>query len=117
MAASDLAALSDVKSWLSGSSGIGSSDDALLARLITDVSGAIAAYLGRPSFVPHTYSERLDGNGKARLYLRHYPVLQLDSLTVDNVAVPAAPLPGAGAPFGKGYLLEPWDGLPPGRPQ
>jgi hypothetical protein len=117
MAASDLAALADVKSWLSGSSGIGSSDDTLLARLITDVSGAITAYLGRPSLTPRTYSERLDGNGKARFYLRHYPVLQMASLAVDNVAVPAAPIAGAGAPFGKGYLLEPWDGLPPGRPQ
>ena len=37
MAASDLAALADVKTWLSGSSGIGSTDDTLLSRLITDV--------------------------------------------------------------------------------
>lgn len=117
MAASDLAVLSDVKAWLAGSSGIGTSDDALIARLITDVSGAIAAYLGRPSLTPRAYDERLDGNGKARIYLRHYPVLQLTSLAIDNVAVPAAPTPSAGAPFGKGYLLEAWDGLPPGRPQ
>jgi len=117
MAGSDLAALADVKSWLSGSSGIGSSDDALLARLITDVSGAITAYLGRPSLTPRPFSERLDGNGKARFYLRHYPVLQMASLAIDNVVVPAAPVPAPGAPFGKGYLLEPWDGLPPGRPQ
>ena len=56
MAASDLAVLADVKTWLSGSSGIGSSDDALLARLITDVSGAITAYLGRPSLTPRAVS-------------------------------------------------------------
>ncbi len=117
MAASDLAALADVKTWLSGSSGIGSTDDALIARLITDVSGAISAYLGRPSLIPRAFTEQLDGNGKPRLFLQHYPVLQLDALVVDNVAVPAAPLPGAGAPHGRGYLLEPWDGLPPGRPQ
>jgi hypothetical protein len=117
MAASDLAVLADVKTWLSGSSGIGSTDDTLLARLITDVSGAIAAYLGRPSLTPRTYSERFDGNGKARVYLRHYPVLQMMSLAIDNVAVPTAATPEAGAPFSKGYLLEAWDGLPPGRPQ
>ena len=117
MAASDLAVLADVKAWLSGSSGIGSSDDTLLSRLITDVSGAIAAYLGRPSLTPRAYDERLDGNGKARIYLRHYPVLQMTSLAIDNVTVPAAVAPGPGAPFGKGYLLEAWDGLPPGRPQ
>ena len=117
MAASDLAVLADVKTWLSGSSGIGSSDDALLARLITDVSGAITAYLGRPSLTPRPVAERLDGNGKARMFLRHYPTLQLTSLAIDNVAVPAAATPAAGAPFSKGYLLEAWDGLPPGRPQ
>jgi hypothetical protein len=117
MAASDLAVLADVKTWLSGSSGIGSSDDTLLARLITDVSGAIAAYLGRPSLTPYAYSERLDGKGKTRMFLRNYPALKVTSLAIDNVALPPAPAPGPGAPFGRGYLLEPWDGLPPGRPQ
>jgi hypothetical protein len=115
MAASDLATLADVKTWLAGSSGIGSSDDALISRLITDVSGAITAYLGRPSLVPRTYMERLDGNDKTRLFLRHYPVLQVITLLIDTVAVPAAA--PASAPLTKGYLLEAWDGLPPGRPQ
>ena len=116
MAASDLAALADVKAWLAGSSGIGSTDDALLSRLITDVSGAIGAYLGRPSLTPRTLTERLDGSGRTRMFLSHYPALQIGSLVIDNVTVPAAaPAPGAPQPFG--YLLEPWDGLPPGRPQ
>ena len=117
MAASDLATLADAKAWLSGSSGIGSTDDALLARLITDLSGAIVAYLGRPALAPRAYSERLDGNGRTRMFLLHYPVLQITSLVVDNEAVPAAPLPAAGAAHGRGYLLAPWNGLPPGRPQ
>jgi hypothetical protein len=117
MAASDLAALADVKAWLAGSSGIGSSDDTLIARLITDVSGAITAYLGRPALTPHLFVERLDGNGKTRLYLRHYPVLAVSSLVIDRAAIAAAPVPVAGAPWAKGYLVETWDGLPPGRPQ
>ena len=117
MAASDLAALADVKAWLAGSSGIGSTDDALLSRLITDVSGAIAAYLGRPSLTPRTLTERLDGNGRTRLFLSHYPALQIASLAIDNVGVAPAVPPAAGAPHPFGYLLEPWDGMPPGRPQ
>jgi hypothetical protein len=117
MAASDLAVLADVKTWLSGSSGIGTSDDALLARLITDVSGAIAAYLGRPSLTPHAFAERLDGDGKTRLYLRHYPVLAITSLVIGHQSVAAA-VPAVGAALCEnGYLLEPWDGLPPGRLQ
>lgn len=117
MSASDLAALADVKTWLAGSSGIGTTDDALLSRLITDVSGAIAAYLGRPSLTPRTLIERVDGNGRTRMYLSHYPVLQIGSLVIDNVAVAAAVPPASGAPRPFGYLLESWDGLPPGRPQ
>jgi hypothetical protein len=115
MAASDLATLADVKAWLAGSSGIGSSDDALIARLITDVSGAITAYLGRPSLVPRLFMERLDRNDKTRLFLRHYPVLQVITLLIDTAVVPAAA--PVGMPSAKGYLLEAWDGLPPGRPQ
>jgi hypothetical protein len=117
MAVSDLAVLADVKTWLSGSSGIGTSDDALLARLITDVSGAIAAYLGRPSLTPREFVERHDGDGKARLYLRRYPALQVVSLLIDNHPVAAASPPTAGAARTRGFLLAPWDGLPPGRPQ
>jgi hypothetical protein len=117
MAASDLAVLADVKTWLSGSSGIGTSDDPLLARLITDVSGAIAAYLGRPALTPRAFVDRLDGDGRARLYLRRYPALAVTSLLIDNRAMTAAPAPAAGAAHATGYLLEPWDGLPPGRPQ
>ena len=117
MAASDLAVLADVKTWLAGSSGIGTSDDALIARLITDVSGAIGAYLGRPVLTPRSFVERHDGDGKARLFLRRYPVLQVTSLLIDNVAVVAAAPPAPGAAYASGYLLEAWDGLPPGRPQ
>jgi hypothetical protein len=51
------------------------------------------------------------------LFLPQYPVLQIASLVIDNVSVAAAVPPSAGVPHPRGYLLEPWDGLPPGRPQ
>jgi len=89
-AASDLATLADVKSWLAGSSGIGSSDDALLSRLITDVSGAIAAYLGRPSLAPHAFTERLDGDGKTRLFCQVHPTNIASAITATAAAVTAA---------------------------
>ncbi len=114
MAASDLAVLADVKAWLSGSSGIGTSDDALLGRLITDLSGVILAYLSRPSVLPRSWSERYDGNGKERVYLRKFPVTSLTSLVIGSTPIAAAPAPGAGISFQSGYLLDPWDGAPPG---
>jgi hypothetical protein len=118
MAASDLATLADVKAWLAGSSGIGSSDDALISRLITDVSGAITAYLSRPSLIARTLTERYDGGGKRRLYLRQFPVISIALLLVNDVAVPAAPQPQGGGSWPQaGYLLDPWDGVPPGRIQ
>jgi len=118
MAASDLAVLADVKTWLSGSSGIGTTDDTLLGRLITDISGAIYAYLGRPSLIPRSVTERRDGNGKQRIYLRQFPAVSIVSLLINDIAVPAAPLPQAGSAWPQaGYLLEPWDGAPPGRIQ
>src|SRR6202043_3914935 len=84
-------------------------------RVLFRSSGAIAAYLGRPSLTPRLFMERPDGNDKTRLFLRHYPVLQVVTLLIDTVVVPAAA--PAGTPSAKGYLLEAWDGLPPGRPQ
>ena len=118
MAASDLAQLADLKAWLAGSSGIGAGDDPLLARLITDISGAIYAYLDRPSLLPRTVTERYDGSGKRRLYLRQFPVISVTTVMVNDVVVPAAAAPTAGGSFPPiGWLLEPWDGAPPGRAQ
>lgn len=114
MAASDLAQLADVKAWLAGSSGIGAADDAVLARLTTDVSGLIYAYLGRPWLIPQQVTERYDGNGKPRLYLRNYPALSIASLAIGDLSIPAAPIPGAGVAWQAGYLLNPWNGAPPG---
>ena len=39
------------------------------------------------------------------------------SLVIDNVALPAAPRRPPARRSASGYLLEAWDGLPPGRPQ
>jgi hypothetical protein len=115
VAASDLAQLADVKLWLAGSSGIGAGDDGILSRLITDVSGAICGYLNRPSVLPRTVTERYDGSGKRRLYLRQFPVLSIASLLVDDTTIPAAAVPSSGSSWPQsGYLLEPWDGAPPG---
>ena len=112
MAASDLAVLADAKTWLSLTS---TTDDALVGRLITDVSGAIYAYLSRPWLIPQQVTERYDGSGKRRLYLRRYPVVSVASVVINGVGIPVAPTPAAGQSWPQsGYLLDPWDGVPPG---
>jgi hypothetical protein len=44
--------------------------------------------------------------------LRHWPVVSVALVTVDDITIPAL----TGLP-GSGYVLEPWNGFPPGRPQ
>jgi hypothetical protein len=116
MPASDLTTLAAVKAWLSITTTGG---DTQLSGLVTAASRAIYAYLARPALLPQSWSERYDGHGymHSRLTLRRWPVTSITSLSVDNQSIPAAATPGAGVAQPAGYLLEPWDGIPPGRPQ
>jgi hypothetical protein len=109
----DLTNIAALKAWLGLPSGA-SPNDATLAALITAASRAIYAALSRPGLLPQSYSEVIDGESE-RLFLRHWPVLQVTSVTLDGLAIPpAAP---AGAPPSLGYLLRADDAAPPGRQQ
>jgi hypothetical protein len=113
MPPSDLCTLADARQWC-GVSGNTQTDDVLLARLVSAVSRTICGYLSRPLLLPRTITEHYNGNGRTRLMLRHWPVSSIASLAIDGVAIPAAT---AGVASPNGYLLETWDGAPPGRPQ
>lgn len=116
MPTSDLASLVATKAWLS----INNTDsDGIIAPLITAASRLIYGYIGRSSILPGSVTERQDGYGyhQNQLMLRNFPVLSVTSLTLGSVLVPAATTPGPGAASPSGYLLEPWDGTPPGRMQ
>jgi hypothetical protein len=114
MAASDLASLAAVKAWLSITN---TNSYALLTPLITAASRLLYGFMGRSAILPQLWTERYDGNG-GRLYLRQFPVISIAALTINNVAVPASPLPAAGSTAtASGFLLDPWDGTPPGRLQ
>jgi hypothetical protein len=116
MAASDLTNLAAVRDWCGIMPSV-TQTDALLSRLITSASAMIIGYLGRPPLYSQTITERYDGNGGERLMLRRWPVTTLSAVAVDNVAITPAVLPGPGATTQIGYLLEPWDGMLPGRQQ
>lgn len=110
MSPNDLTTLPALKAWL-GLPSAPSPNDATLAALITAASRAIYALLSRPGLLPQDYSETLDGESM-RITLRHWPVLSIASLVIDDLAVPPAT---AGVRYG--YLLQGADAAPPGRQQ
>lgn len=117
-AATDLSNLASVKQWIGGTL-TGADTDAVLQLALSAASRFLMAQMGRPFLLPRTYTEKYDGQGYARtrIMLRQFPVISIASLSVDLTSIPAGTpwAPGGGAP--NGYLLDPWDGMPPGRPQ
>lgn len=91
----DLTSLANAKSWLGVS---GSSDDALLTRLISASSDYIQTWLNR-SIVQSAYTNTRNGNGGKRMMFRDYPVASISSLVIDQQSVPASIAGGAGYVF------------------
>jgi hypothetical protein len=115
-AKSDLCTLADAANWVQASTT--GADASVLSRLITSMSGTLMAYLARGFLLPTTISERYDGPGSQRIYVRRWPILSVGSFTINNVTVPPATPPAAGQVWPtNGYLVEPWDGIPPGKMQ
>jgi len=110
MSAYDLTTTANVKAWLGLPSPPGASD-ATLSGLVTAASRAIYAALSRPSILPQTYADTIDLEGE-RVYLNNWPVAQVTSVLLDGLVVPPV-----GALPSLGWLLQPGDFAPPGRPQ
>ena len=113
MSAYDLTTVANVKAWL-GLPAPPTPSDATLAALVTAASRAIYAALSRPRCCRRAYTDTIDLESD-RVYLANWPVLQVNSVMLDGLAVP--PATPAGAPPALGYLLQPGDVAPPGRPQ
>src|SRR5581483_10722891 len=116
MAANDLTSLAAAKLWLALDPAVANPADGQIAQLVTAWSRAVASFVSVP-ILSQTFNDRYDGNGGSRIMLRQFPVTSVLSLAVDNVAVPASAIPAAGATTPNGWLLDPWDGSPPGRSQ
>jgi uncharacterized phiE125 gp8 family phage protein len=102
MAFGDLTTLDDVKTWLrTGQNAFPDTDDALLARLITAASQFVQSWLGR-QIAPSDWQEVRDGSGGDRLAFAHVPVSAVLSLSIDGLAIPAAPSDGS---FAAGYVF------------
>jgi hypothetical protein len=91
--AGDLTTLANVKAWLNTTGTFGSTDDAILTRLITAASGFLKRYLGR-DVVLTAYSELRDGlggYGPATLVFANYPVTAVYGVNVGGVAIQPIP--------------------------
>jgi hypothetical protein len=108
-APNDLTTLAAVKQWLGLSS---DADDASLDSLVSAISQAILADLGRPSILPTNHTEILDGGNADELVLRHWPVTEVLFCTADGGALPESSGPGHG-----GFALEAAETAPPGAMQ
>jgi len=95
----DLTILANVKAWRSPPLAT-TIDDAQIARIISAASAFILRYLGR-SLVWQSHNETRNGSGGRALMLRNAPVTAIGTLSVDGIAVPAAP-DAASA----GYVLD-----------
>lgn len=87
MAAQDLTTLANAKAWLGLAS---TADDALLTRLITSISVAIASYCSQ-NLVQQAYTDTYDGTGGSKMLLRQGPITAVASVTIDGVIIPARP--------------------------
>jgi hypothetical protein len=113
MSANDLTTVANVKAWL-GLPSEPTPTDTTLAALVTAASRMIYAALSRASLLPQNYTDAVDLESD-RAYLTNWPVRQVSSVALDGLVVPPA-APGGGPPT-LGFLLQPGDAAPPGRPQ
>jgi hypothetical protein len=113
MSSQDLTTLAALKSWLGLPASV-TSNDATLSALVTAASRTLYALISRPGLLPQAYAETIDLE-QSRVYLRHWPVLNINSVTLEGIALMPATT-GVGDPM-NGYCLKAGDAAPPGAPQ
>jgi hypothetical protein len=85
-----------------------------IGGLISRVSDIILnQYLNRSSILTRSFTQVLSGSGTSRVFLREYPVTAVSAVSILGRTIAAAPADQSA----QGYILEPWDGVPPGTSQ
>lgn len=83
-----------------------SSSDALINQLIPGVSQEILNAINRLDLLPSSeYTDQLCGNGKCKLYLKHYPITEVLSVNLNDESVPQ--WDGYSDSSGWRFLLDP----------
>jgi hypothetical protein len=112
-----LTSLERVRDWVGSTT---ANDDLLLTRLIDSVSRTVLSYLQRYTLFQSTFTDTYDGYDDQTKFLRNWPVLSVSSVIIGvNTIAPFSVPPASSVNYlyGAGYVIEPWDGYPPGRPQ
>jgi hypothetical protein len=111
--ANDLTTLLVVQEWLSAEGTAPGNSDSVLGRLITTCSASILNELQRSSLLSQTFVERIDGRGPGQqlIFLQNWPVTAVASVVINQRVVP----PSVNGSYG--WVLDEWDGYPPGDPQ
>ncbi len=97
----DLSTLADLKAWLPNQ---GNNDDVALQNLITNGSAQVLQFLNRPHILAGligTLTENYDGNHSDRLLPHFYPIIAVNSVTVDGT-----PIQPSTAPTVPGFLND-----------
>ena len=105
----NLTSLSNVRAWVNSST---TTDDNLLMRLIAEASRMALNYMQRPDIGLTTITETISGKNTPKVPLRNWPVVVVNSLSINNVVIPAST-----GPTVYGYALEQVYGSTAGKPQ
>lgn len=89
MAAIDLTTVSDVKQWMQVAPSV-TADDALIQRLVSELSTEVLSSLRRDIFLT-TYTETRNGNAARAMRLHQTPIVSVVSVTIDTQIIPARP--------------------------
>lgn len=100
MAAGDLTTLANVREWLQQQPAI-TANDALLTRLISAASQYMQSLMTRTIAVA-AYSEARNGMGMDSMMLKNQPIVSVESVYVDGMAIPPRPA------LGPGVTVSPW---------
>jgi hypothetical protein len=107
----DLTTLSRVKAYIGQQAS--ATQDTLLRSLIPSASQLIRSFTQRSSFYARSYRDVVNSVGQDRFSLKQFPVLSVSTLKIAGNDVPATAWSGGG--LANGYLVDPWDGTPPGN--
>jgi hypothetical protein len=66
-------------------------DDAQLKRLITEISAWILNQMNRGAILQASYTERRSGTGGDQIQTKYFPIISVESLSVNGIAVPSSP--------------------------